>query len=169
MDLFNFLKVPVQYQVLVSNAGSLLEAVGLSYIHKNGFPGMAPPDHGGSLKEAPAVSDRVPQLPLITSMLNAVFLPLNLQHARADFLAMDRGGRGYLTAAELRRHMDRDLLPGMRDPAASHAAAELLVRKADVNGDGCVSLDEYLRMMEALQRSPPALDRALPRPSPWPP
>jgi hypothetical protein len=159
LDLFNFLKVPVQYQVLVSNAGSLLEAVGLSYIHEHGFPGFAP-DSSATIKEHPAVSDRLPQLPLINSMLNAVFLPRALQHARADFLAMDRTGQGYITSSDLRARMDRQMLPGLRDPVASHKAAELLVRKADADGDGRVSLDEYLRMMEALKRSATARLRA---------
>ena len=153
MDLLNFLKVPVQYQVLVSNAESLLEAVGLSYIHEHGFPGLSPPDHGHSIREAPAVSSLLPQLPLVTRMLNAVFMPLNAQHVRDDFMAMDKSGQGYITTTDLRRCMDLHMLPGMSDPVASHTAAELLVRKADVNGDGRVSLDEYLRMMDALQRS----------------
>ena len=42
----------------------------------------------------------------------------------------------------------------MRYPPASHSAAELLVRNGDVNGDGRVLLDQYLRMMAARGSAP---------------
>jgi protein Mpv17 len=38
IDLLNFWLVPVHLQVLVLNAGCFLEAVGLSFVHANGFP-----------------------------------------------------------------------------------------------------------------------------------
>ncbi len=41
------------------------------------------------------------------------------------------------------------MLPGISDAAVNATAAELLVRKADVDGDGKVTLGEYLRMIEA--------------------
>jgi hypothetical protein len=40
LDVFNFWKVPVHLQVIFANAGCLIEAVGLSYIHEHGFPGF---------------------------------------------------------------------------------------------------------------------------------
>jgi protein Mpv17 len=40
LDILNFWKVPVRFQVLVANLGGLLEAVGLSYVHEHGFPGI---------------------------------------------------------------------------------------------------------------------------------
>ena len=52
-------------------------------------------------------------------------------------------------------YTERDLLSGMRDQAASHSAAELLVRNGDVNWDGSVSLDQHLSMMEASSGHPP--------------
>lgn len=37
LDVVNFVFVPVRHQLLVVNCGCLLESVGLSYIHRNGF------------------------------------------------------------------------------------------------------------------------------------
>jgi len=41
IDVINFWLVPVHLQVLLINFGGFLEAIGLSYIHANGFPSLS--------------------------------------------------------------------------------------------------------------------------------
>ncbi len=88
---------------------------------------------------------------------------------------MDTHGRGYITVDKFRQHVlalktggahtqkagsletgiphPGLMLPGISDEAVNAKAAELLIRKADVDGDGKVSLGEYLRMIEAFHNT----------------
>jgi hypothetical protein len=66
LSIYIYIYIYILPKVLVSNAASLLEAVGLSYVHSHGFPGLAPPHAAAgpaaTIAEAPAIADRVPKL-----------------------------------------------------------------------------------------------------------
>ena len=63
------------------------------------------------------------------------------------FALMDRNGDGYVSAPELREHLGRIVAPGpllrALNAASIDDAADALLAKLDVDGDGRVSLDEF--------------------------
>mmetsp|Transcript_63912 Transcript_63912/g.171224 ORF Transcript_63912/g.171224 Transcript_63912/m.171224 type:complete len:423 (-) Transcript_63912:27-1295(-) len=152
LDLFNFWKVPVHLQVIVSNAGCFVEAVGLSYIHEHGFPGFAPKDDP-VIRDVSSVSTRMPHLSFVESMTTTLLEPVTMSRASEDFDSVDKTKRGYLDVQQVREIMVDKRLPGINDPTASARAAELLLRKADINGDGRVSKKEYLALVKELHRA----------------
>jgi hypothetical protein len=70
------------------------------------------------------------------------------------FALMDRNGDGYVSAPELREHLGRIVAPGpllrALNAASIDDAADALLAKLDVDGDGRVSLDEFQRGFDIL-------------------
>jgi protein Mpv17 len=147
IDILNFRFVPVHLQVLVVNAGSLIEAVLLSYIHAHGFPGSekAPPSQD-------AIQDSKSRVPALMQNLRphtvqkAFVIPRTEREAAAAFDAMDVNKSGYVSSAELTRWMKAggSLL---KDEAASECVAQILLRYTSVTDHKRISRDKYLTMI----------------------
>ena len=141
-DILTFWRVPVQYQGLFINCGSLFEAVALSWVHKHGTGG------GEKIEE-----EKTSAGALFISMDRFLHIPIDRnispdqikKQIDAQFDRMDRDKNGFLSLHELQS--GSDLLPGVDDAAVSAKVLELLHRLADEDGDGKISREEYSRLI----------------------
>jgi protein Mpv17 len=161
IDILNFRYVPVHLQALVINAGGLVEAVALSYIH-----GLGGADEGESAKisEASSVASKR-RVKFFDQLLATVDdLESVLVNAKAQFSAIDSNVDGYLSLSELRKFEDsKQLLPGITNAAVSSKVLEIMIRKAQLNqstdtskhqrDEGRISEPEYLHLLQELHGS----------------
>ena len=161
IDILNFRYVPVHLQALVINAGGLVEAVALSYIH-----GLGGADEGESAKisEASSVASKR-RVKFFDQLLATVDdLESVLVNAKAQFAAIDSNVDGYLSLSELRKFEDsKQLLPGITNAAVSSKVLEIMIRKTQLNqstatskpqrDEGRISEPEYLHLLQELHGS----------------
>jgi Ca2+-binding EF-hand superfamily protein len=147
LDLLLFWKVPVHLQVMVINCGSLIEAIALSYIHKNG------------------INDKISENKTSVNLYHSIFttsieeaIGLNTvkdvgARASMQFDQLDSDKNGWLTIDEL-QHCP--LLPGIKDNAVNQVVLKLLMAKATVEKvaeKNCISKNEYIRLISKMHET----------------
>ncbi len=147
LDLLVFWKVPVHLQVMVVNCGSLIEAIALSYIHKNG------------------IHDKISENKTSVNLYHSIFttsieeaIGLNTvkdveQKASAQFDALDADKNGWLTIDEL-QHCP--LLPGIKDNEVNEVVLKLLITKAtveNVSEKNRINKKEYIRLIKKMHET----------------
>ena len=147
LDLLIFWKIPVHLQVVVVNCGSLVEAIALSYIHKNG------------------IHDKISEHKTSVNLYHSFFttsieeaIGLNTvkdveQKATAQFDVLDVDKSGWLTIDEL-QHCP--LLPGIEDNEVNQVVLKLLITKATVENAterNRISRSEYIRLIKKMHET----------------
>lgn len=130
IDVLNFWKVPVRYQVLFVNCGSLLEAVFLSLSHGGDH------DDGDKIQEGKSSASKYRATFLDGLLKTEKNIAQVMAHAKLQFEILDLDHNGFLSLEELQKC---DNLPGITDRAVNAKVIEILYRKADVDGDGRVT------------------------------
>ena len=147
LDLFLFWKVPVHLQVMVINFGSLIEAVALSYIHKNGINDK--------------ISENKTSVNLYHSILTTTIeeaIGLNTvenveQKASKQFDHLDVDKNGWLAIDELQ---DCPLLPGIEDKEVNQVVLGILMTKATVESvseKNRICKNEYIRLIKKMHET----------------
>lgn len=154
LDILLFWKVPLQLQVVVVNCGSLVEAVLLSYVHKNGL--------GESDKK-----DKIAEKKTSVADLHSIFVDelkkqLNLgssldeikYKAAREFDKLDIDKNGSLSIEELSKCK---LLPGVKDKEVSRKVIKILLKNVESRrgplANNKIYKDEYLRLIAKLHET----------------
>jgi len=132
------------------NCGSLIEAIALSYIHGNG----SNEDHYDNLLEE---RTSILALKYRIKFLDEIFTSLTLKQieeiAQEEFHRFDVDNKGYLTMKDLVNINNSNLLPGILDFKVNEKISKIIYQKLDINCDGKISKEEYLRMIYCLHKS----------------
>lgn len=150
VDILTFWIIPLRYQVMFVNCGSLIEAIALSYIHG----GASNKDHDDDLLEE---RTSVLALKYRIKFLDQIFATMTLRQieeiAEEEFRRFDVKNKGYLTMKDLSNISSSNLLPGILDLKVNEKITQILCQKLDADNDGKITKDEYMRMIHCLHQS----------------
>lgn len=149
VDCCCFWWIPLKYQVVFVNCGSLIEAIALSYIH--GGSSGSDSDENDSLED---IRTSIHALKYRFKFLDNLFSTLTkkqiLLMASTEFDHLDKEHKGYLLKSDMQYAY---LLPGIHDNKVNEKVLSILYKKMDIDNDNKISKDEYLRMIECLHNT----------------
>jgi Ca2+-binding EF-hand superfamily protein len=153
LDILLFWKVPLQMQVVVVNCGSLVEAVLLSYIHKNGL-GTDGEDKIGEKKSSVADLHSV-FVDQLKKQLHLDASPEDVKsRAAREFDKLDVDKNGSLSIEELSKCK---LLPGINDKEVNRKVVKILLKNVESrrgpSANNKIYKDEYLRLIAKLHET----------------
>ena len=143
LDILNFKIVPVQYQVLFVNLGSLIEAVALSYVHGTG--GVFTETSDEICDPRSSVSAR--HWTFVENFFSKRSVEQIGKAAEEQFDELDTLKQGFLTLEQLTRS---PFLPAIDDNAVRRKVMQLLRVKLEIDKSDKVSKSMYVRILKKL-------------------